>query len=312
MKVIFSGDRNWDDTRILQWLIKGLQENFLGLTVIEGECPQGGLDVQARVVAQYLKAQVDPTPANWKQFGKGAGPIRNGWMITQKSGRLVFAFHDRIEESAGTLDMLRQAVAHKLPAYLISHVDIERLKEIEKWKGFKMTWWWVEGQRKRKSADGTRPWIPLYSARDEVHGKAMLRMILNDDPDRHVVEGTGKEKTNSKARSKEAAMLHKEFRDFRLVPPPTRDIPKSKHAKRLSDKVVRNQSPDLCPKCGNQGAKKVRKDDKKLWKCQACRHRWPRNPSEAPRRASEAPEAPTPPPPSSERPRRRRKPYKAP
>lgn len=50
-------------------------------------------------------------PADWNQYGKTAGPIRNSLMLAQHPDiDLVLAFHDDLEGSSkGTLDMVRKA-----------------------------------------------------------------------------------------------------------------------------------------------------------------------------------------------------------
>lgn len=254
----------------------GLRENQLGITVIEGEAP--GLDTQARVVAQFLKIPFKAFPAEWRKFGNAAGPIRNGKMITEGKGEVTFSFHDRIEESSGTLDMIRQSIANNLPVYLTGRVDLERLIEIERWRDFKMSLWWVEGQRKRKNAQGKRIWIPLYSARSELEARGVLRFILND-----------------LGNPKELAMLDKEFRDFRVAPPiaePTKARARRRVAASASPELPQGQetvalAAGTCPRCGQTGAKKVRKGDQKRWRCLSCGKRWPRNAREAPTRPSE-------------------------
>lgn len=48
-------------------------------------------------------------PADWKRYGKAAGPIRNQQMIDEGKPDLVLAFHENINESRGTKDMVARA-----------------------------------------------------------------------------------------------------------------------------------------------------------------------------------------------------------
>ena len=48
-------------------------------------------------------------PAEWKRYGKGAGPIRNQQMLDEGKPDVVLAFHENISESRGTKDMVARA-----------------------------------------------------------------------------------------------------------------------------------------------------------------------------------------------------------
>jgi hypothetical protein len=59
-------------------------------------------------------------PADWKHYGIAAGPIRNGWMLKDKPD-VVVGFHDAIEESKGTGDMLLKAHDAGIPYTCLQH-----------------------------------------------------------------------------------------------------------------------------------------------------------------------------------------------
>lgn len=64
-------------------------------------------------LAKYrLDFKTLPYPADWKAFGKGAGPIRNRKMYDAEKPELVIAFHSDITLSAskGTKDMVEYAL----------------------------------------------------------------------------------------------------------------------------------------------------------------------------------------------------------
>ena len=46
-------------------------------------------------------------PAEWNKFGRAAGPMRNKRMLIDGKPDMVFAFHDDIENSKGTANMIK-------------------------------------------------------------------------------------------------------------------------------------------------------------------------------------------------------------
>lgn len=66
--------------------------------------------------------------ADWEKYGKRAGPIRNQAMLDylvlgRESGQTVgvVAFHDGLEASKGTKDMVTRATKAGVPVKLIAH-----------------------------------------------------------------------------------------------------------------------------------------------------------------------------------------------
>lgn len=75
--------------------------------VIEGEAR--GADTLAREWALDRGITVEPYPADWTRYGRGAGPIRNKQMLEQGRPTYAVAFFDRPRnESRGTADMVRR------------------------------------------------------------------------------------------------------------------------------------------------------------------------------------------------------------
>lgn len=69
----------------------------------------------ARFLAHQLGYETMDFPADWDKYGRSAGPIRNGEMLKQGKPDLVVAFHDDIENSKETKDMVRQAREAGIP-----------------------------------------------------------------------------------------------------------------------------------------------------------------------------------------------------
>lgn len=103
MRILFCGDRNWTNYKVIADVMADLHPDV----VIEGEAQ--GADSMARDAAEYFGIPVLQFPANWVKYGRAAGPIRNTQMLREGNPDLVVAFHDNINASKGTLNMVQQA-----------------------------------------------------------------------------------------------------------------------------------------------------------------------------------------------------------
>lgn len=115
MRVLISGDRRWKDAVLIYDILKMLPE---GTLIIEGGAR--GADHLAAYAARVLGLGVRTVPANWNSFGRPAGMIRNRQMLALKPDLLI-AFHDRITQSQGTADCLREAERRGISTVLVSH-----------------------------------------------------------------------------------------------------------------------------------------------------------------------------------------------
>ena len=117
MKILITGDRNFSSLgkKIIENLFQQLKEK--DVMIIHGHCPSGA-DHYADTCANNLKIPVKRYPANWKKYGKAAGPIRNRQMIEIEKPNVVFAFHDKIEASKGTKDTVNCSIKSKIPTFL--------------------------------------------------------------------------------------------------------------------------------------------------------------------------------------------------
>ena len=60
-------------------------------------------------------------PAKWRQHGRAAGPIRNQQMLDEGLPTHVYAFHDHLDKSRGTRDMIDRAQACNIPITVFTH-----------------------------------------------------------------------------------------------------------------------------------------------------------------------------------------------
>ncbi len=114
MRLLVCGDRNWRNIDLIMDKLVELSPKV----VIEGEAR--GADTQARQAAEELGIPVEKYPADWKKYGCAAGPIRNRQMLKVGKPDCVLAFHNDIEHSKGTKDMLRAAGEAGLSTILVS------------------------------------------------------------------------------------------------------------------------------------------------------------------------------------------------
>jgi hypothetical protein len=109
MRILFCGDRNWTNYKVICDVMADLDPDV----VIEGEAP--GADSLARDAAEYFGIPIVRYPADWKQYGRAAGPIRNTQMLTEGTPDLVIAFHDNLAASKGTKNMVEQSKKRNIP-----------------------------------------------------------------------------------------------------------------------------------------------------------------------------------------------------
>lgn len=107
-RMLVCGDRNWSNQHLLNMMLDQIAHEIGGVgVVIEGEAT--GADTMARKWADARKIPVLPYPAQWDVYGKAAGPIRNAQMLAEGKPTHVVAFHNDIEKSRGTKDMVARA-----------------------------------------------------------------------------------------------------------------------------------------------------------------------------------------------------------
>lgn len=109
--VLVCGDREWDNFEVPRRVLGELPAETI---IVHGNCR--GADKIAGQVARYqLGLRVIPVPADWQQYGKAAGAIRNQKMLDDYPISRVIGFHDRFDESKGTKDMVDRAERAAIP-----------------------------------------------------------------------------------------------------------------------------------------------------------------------------------------------------
>lgn len=113
MRVIVTGSRAWPDPLKVTEELTRLYLQHGPFTLIHGDCATGA-DAAAHhwyeVAGQALGCIEVRYPADWEQYGKRAGPIRNEQMMKEAGADLVLAFP--LFDSRGTrhtIDLAREA-----------------------------------------------------------------------------------------------------------------------------------------------------------------------------------------------------------
>lgn len=107
--LLVSGDRNWSNVKRLYAVLDGIHAATPVRLLIEGGAR--GADRMARSWAIERKVPYKTFDAKWSEYGRSAGPIRNREQFEKGRPDRLAAFHDEIENSTGTKDMI--AVARK-------------------------------------------------------------------------------------------------------------------------------------------------------------------------------------------------------
>jgi hypothetical protein len=82
-RVLITGSRNWNNDFLIHntltafhWMLAGDNQ----ITLVSGACPTGA-DAIGEKVARHLGWEVERHPADWAQYSKRAGAIRNREMV---------------------------------------------------------------------------------------------------------------------------------------------------------------------------------------------------------------------------------------
>lgn len=125
MRIIVTGSRKWTDLKKIRLVImeaysRARQRNEV-LYVRHGDNKKGADNMAKGVVYRCHSLGLyniieEPYPADWETYGLRAGAIRNQYMLDDKPPvDEVHAFP--LEDSRGTVDMMKRATAHYIPLF---------------------------------------------------------------------------------------------------------------------------------------------------------------------------------------------------
>lgn len=128
MRVLICGSRSFAAAGVINAMVRGLAETYPDLVVIHGAAK--GADTLAGEAAKDI-AKVEEYPADWEQYGKKAGYLRNKQMLEEGQPDLVLAFVDKpLTESKGTHMMVNLAEEAGIAVYVVRPSN----KTVKSWK----------------------------------------------------------------------------------------------------------------------------------------------------------------------------------
>jgi len=116
-RVLVTGSRDWHDALLI---VQVLSQYGPDTVLIHGAAR--GADTHAAAYGRSRQWTVYAEPARWDLFGRAAGPVRNQRMLTQYQPDVCHAFHDDLEHSKGTRDMVDRCRAAGVPVHIHRHV----------------------------------------------------------------------------------------------------------------------------------------------------------------------------------------------
>jgi hypothetical protein len=118
LRVLVCGGRHYNDRDAL---FKYLDKTLVGGEVAICHGGASGADALADAWAKARGVPCTPYPANWKKYGRRAGPIRNQRMLDDFDPALVIAFPG----GRGTADMISKAQDHGVTVFDLTSTELK-------------------------------------------------------------------------------------------------------------------------------------------------------------------------------------------
>ena len=102
-RIVIGGYRNFNNYEIFKNFVDLCVGQETGITILSGHCK--GTDLMAERYAKEKGFALEIYPADWKKYGKAAGPIRNRQMV--ENADTVIAFVSKT--ASGTKNLIENA-----------------------------------------------------------------------------------------------------------------------------------------------------------------------------------------------------------
>ena len=128
MRILVCGSRSWHDRQLIELVLAERmaqaavnEEEFV---VIHGHCPDGADKLADEIcldLGMVPGQDLIREPAQWKKYGRSAGPVRNQLMLDRHQPSEVHAFRST-GKSNGTDDMVRRGRKARVPTHVHTYV----------------------------------------------------------------------------------------------------------------------------------------------------------------------------------------------
>lgn len=112
-RVLVCGGRRFNDALTFGSWMGGIERQHKITTIIQGGAT--GADFMAKKFGEWRGYKVETFDADWKRYGKAAGPIRNQRMIDEGKPDLALC----LPGGAGTLDMMKRLTIAGIPMLIV-------------------------------------------------------------------------------------------------------------------------------------------------------------------------------------------------
>jgi hypothetical protein len=117
MRFLVTGDCYWVCYELALNVLRRLIDRYgADITIVHGGAT--GVDESFARACRELDMTAEPHIAEWRWHGNTAGPKRNRAMV-EAGAEMCIALHRDIKSCRDTKDCVRQALAAKIPTYLI-------------------------------------------------------------------------------------------------------------------------------------------------------------------------------------------------
>ena len=116
-RVLVTGSRNWSVPAKVHLVLTSVYCDIVGLgkqmVLVEGECPDSpdeySVDWADQMIAMGFSVVVDPHPADWEKFGRGAGYRRNAEMVKLGADICLAFIHNESKGASHTAALADKA-----------------------------------------------------------------------------------------------------------------------------------------------------------------------------------------------------------
>lgn len=121
MRILITGSRTWDlyesisvriTEAILDWVRDhpGLEKGPINwVSIVHGNCPKGADALADHFATKILNCNVERMDADWSQFGRRAGFVRNRRMVNSAPDVCLAFIRDNSKGATGCRDLAKKA-----------------------------------------------------------------------------------------------------------------------------------------------------------------------------------------------------------